>query len=142
MTMLLGPAPSASATSCAYAFSAIPDIIESPFDRDGDRENPWADIAVQVDGLRHLKDDWDDCGAKAPSPTVIDAAVCLLNRLLAKGDGPPTRIVPNVDGHVVIEWRMGYGDYLEAELTSPSRIEWMRIAPDLPTRHWVADIPR
>jgi hypothetical protein len=52
----------------------------------------------------------------------------------------PPQVVPGGNGEVILAWREG-DMYLEAELVSPGKVEWMLAGPGRQTIHRVTELP-
>ena len=90
--------------------------------------------------IRSLRDDWDGDGAEAPIPELMDTAIALLGWFRRSGHFPvPSRIVPSPNGTVVIEWESP-DMYLEAEITTPSTVEWMEQKEGQEPQHYFIDV--
>ena len=100
-------------------------------ERDG-----WAEQFRRLDSLRELQDDWDGLEAKAPRAELVDSALVLGWILRQQGVAAPCRVVPGVNGTVLLEWQ-SEGAYCEIEVTEPYRGEVMQILPGQPAQHWV-----
>jgi hypothetical protein len=102
----------------------------------------WDRLEVELRRLGGLGADWDGQGATAPDAANVTAAlrwVAEMRRWL--GALPPTRAVPGTTGEVMLEWR-GEAFYLAAEISGPSRIEWLLDIPGQPLRQWDTDASR
>jgi hypothetical protein len=51
---------------------------------------------------------------------------------------PPAFVVPGVTGEVVLEWHSA-SFRLAAEISTPSRIEWLLNVPGQPIKQWETD---
>jgi hypothetical protein len=96
----------------------------------------WQPAIQKIIDFQHLKDDWDDNGAKAPSGELLDSAVALAWAFCKTGMEPPSRIVPGVTGTVLLEWQLPDGTYGEVEIVRPFYAEVMMIQPGRPPKHW------
>lgn len=83
-----------------------------------------------------MGDDWDGCGAKAPSHELLASAVGLAHLFRDQGVPAPSRIVPGLDGIVLFEWQFPDGTYAEVEIVRPLFAEVMVIEPGKPAKHW------
>lgn len=77
--------------------------------------------------MRTLQDDWDDCGASAPCPALVDSAVSFARDLKARGNQPADRVIASVNGTIYFEWYTPT-EYREIEITAPNHAEY-RSAP-------------
>lgn len=94
----------------------------------------WKQILDRLIAISKLEDNWDGEGAEAPDFEIIDSVTELLikhTELLPH----PNRIVPSVDGAIVVEWQLD-GTYLEAEVETTNLAEWMLRTPDGVITHW------
>jgi len=82
-----------------------------------------------------LEDDWNCGGAAVPSPLNVYSTIAWLQKLQELASVPPPEAVPGMNGEVSLVWQ-GDHYYLEAEISSPDRIDWMLAIPGQTTRHW------
>ncbi|MBI3273184.1 MAG: hypothetical protein HYZ53_29610 [Planctomycetes bacterium] len=102
----------------------------------------WGEGHADWDGLiddllryRGLREDWDGMGASAIRPELADAAIRWLQDMRRTERAvPPSRVVPGRDGEVLLEWQ-GAGCYLEVEIATPDRAEWMLVVPGQAAQH-------
>jgi hypothetical protein len=120
--------PSAVATSVLDARALL---ITAPAEPDS-----WGTRLSELRALRGLEDDWDGQGAKAPPVELVDSALELALLLRRRGVNAPCRVVPGVNGAVILEWQGG-GAYCEIEVVRPYHAEAMRMVPGRPAEHWV-----
>lgn len=99
------------------------------------KTEPWDQIMDDLISIRTLQGGWDGLNAKAPSAELVDSAIALARRLRQLGMEAPCRVVPGLDGTVLLEWQ-GNGVYMEAEVTRPYFAECMKIVPGQPAEHW------
>jgi hypothetical protein len=85
--------------------------------------------------FRSLEDSWDGAGATAPPSALVESAILLAQFLRGRGYDAPSRVVPGVNGTVLLEWQHD-GIYEELEVTEPFRAEAMRAAHGQPAEHW------
>ena len=97
---------------------------------------PWESSVRQLVQFQHLGDDWDGCGAKAPSPELAASAIGLAHAFRDNGVPPPARVVPGLDGIVLFEWQFPDGTYAEVEIVRPLFAEVMLLEPGKPAKHW------
>lgn len=129
----------ASASEAERVTISLERAQPSPLFDESDLE--WDRHRRRLFDIRRLKDDWDDGGARAPDPLLVDAAIQLLDDLRRRsGWSPPERVLPTPDGTVVIEWRVG-AMHLTIEILSPEIIELYRKEPGRPPQLTV-DRPR
>jgi hypothetical protein len=83
---------------------------------------PWAELIDELRALRHLEDDWDGQGAKAPPPDLVDGAIALALHFQANAMRAADYAVAGVNGTVIFEWHDAT-HYLEIEVTAPDRAE-------------------
>ena len=99
-----------------------------------DRYDQWRQAFAWIESLRLLRQNWDGDGASPPSSLCVATALRTLNMSRIANDFPPSRIVPGLDGAIIIEWhRPNY--YLEAEISEPGTVEWMEKLNNQPARH-------
>lgn len=108
---------------------------------------PMKEKIEELEGFRLLHANWDGEGAEKPKRELVDSAIALLTNLPDVGwifSGrelpPPSRVTATQIGNIVLEWQFNDGYYLEAEVSEPSRVEWMFEDPIRPTKHWVLDL--
>jgi hypothetical protein len=77
----------------------------------------------EIQDLADLEDDWDGLGAMAPDADIIQLTLKLMSFL--RDAIPFTRAVPTPMGGILIEWQLSSGEYLEAEVSTGDKIEWM-----------------
>ena len=97
---------------------------------------PWEPAVEKIVELRHLSDDWDGFGAKAPSRELLESAIGLAYTFYQNGVDAPHRVVAGVDGSVIFEWQDPDGTYTEVENVRPFYAEAMMIEPGKPPQHW------
>jgi hypothetical protein len=99
----------------------------------------WDRILDELRRLRDLEDDWDGQGARALDPANMDQAIAWVEDMRRwRRALPPTRVLPGTLGEVVLEWR-GDTFHLAAEISSPSRLEWLLSLPGQPIKQWETD---
>lgn len=96
----------------------------------------WCQRVDDLLSIRGLADDWDGQGAKAPPSDLVDSALILAQLLRQRRESPPDRIVPGVNGTVILEWQSG-DEYFEIEVTRAFRAEATLMAPGRPPQHWL-----
>lgn len=99
------------------------------------REVEWHTRLRDLDDVALLKADWDGDGAEVPSRALLKSARALLMHLRTQNELPPTRIVPTLDGTILIEWQ-DQQEYRECEVSSPSLIEWFVQYPGGESAAW------
>ena len=97
---------------------------------------PWEPTVQKIVEFQHLGDDWDGLGAQAPSPELLASAVGLAYLLYEKGIDPPHRVVPGLEGSVILEWQDPDGTYADIEILRPLFAEVMVIERGQPAKHW------
>ena len=97
---------------------------------------PWEPCVQKLVQFQQLGDDWDGCGAKAPSHELLVSAVGLAHLLRDRSVEAPSRVVPGLDGTVLFEWQFPDGAYGEVEIVRPLFAEVMLIEPGQPAKHW------
>jgi hypothetical protein len=103
--------------------------------------DPWEQGLKDLELLFGLQDDWDGEGSAAPDPANIKSAVRLLELAYQSGNfSSPPQATPGGNGEVILTWREG-DQYLEAELVTPGKVEWMLAGPGRQTNHWVTELP-
>ncbi len=83
-----------------------------------------ADDALRA--IRLLGDDWDGNGARAPLAGVVDAAIRIGRRLASQRWPEPASLSASPSGSIVMSWQE-HNQYLEIEVVSPTRAEWMSV---------------
>jgi hypothetical protein len=105
-------------------------------------EAQWDRLLHDLRRLRGLQDDWDGQGAQALNPANVDKAVTWVQDMRSWHRAlPPTDVLPGTLGEVVLEWR-GDAYHIAAEISTPSRIEWLLNLPDQPIKQWETDADR
>lgn len=99
-----------------------------------DQAARWREALAQLHALHEVEDDWDGQGAHAPEAVNIQAAVAWAEKMQPHL-APPTRIMPGLDGEVLFLWQ-GRDYYLEGEIETPAKIEWMLAVPGQAIEHW------
>jgi hypothetical protein len=99
-------------------------------------DEQWRKLERVVREMRHLGDDWDGEGADAPRASVVDSVLHLVSQLRERGMAAPSRAVVSPNGAIVLEWQGPGGVYVEAQISVPYRVEWMRKRADRPAEHW------
>jgi hypothetical protein len=103
--------------------------------------NSWQQCLKELESLLGLRDDWDGEGSAAPEPANVRSAKRLLELAYQSGKFPsPPQIAPGGNGEVILVWREG-DLYLEAELVTSGKVEWMLAGPAQQTNHWVTELP-
>lgn len=103
--------------------------------------NGWKKMLNRLNSLRCLSGNWDDEGSEAPNNDIITGAFLLLNKLNAMDYHPPSRIIPSPQGTIVIEWQID-DCYIEAEIESLHRAEWMKRTREGTISHWIMELPK
>ena len=98
------------------------------------RKSPWDRVIEQLNTMMSLGDDWDGMGAEAPSRAVILSGIDLVGVFRSRGYPAPTRVAATPSGTVGLEWQVP-PVYLEVEIITPDRSEWMQIVEDRPPVH-------
>lgn len=57
--------------------------------------------------LSAYTDDWDGCGASAPSEALIAGTEVLVEKIKVRGWRDPDDLYPLQNGHIVVEWQTG-----------------------------------
>jgi hypothetical protein len=111
--------------------------VSAPAMAAGDGRNPqWDKVIERLNTMISLSDDWDGMGAEAPSREIILSSIDLVEVFRSRGFPPPTRVAATPSGTVGLEWQEP-PVYLEVEIITPDRSEWMRIAEGTPPVHGV-----
>jgi hypothetical protein len=97
---------------------------------------PWEPIVQTIVAMQNLSDDWDGMGAKAPTREVLESAIGLAYLYAEQAVDPPHRVVPGLDGTVIMEWQEPDGTHTEVEIDRPLHAEVMLIEPGQPAKHW------
>jgi hypothetical protein len=97
---------------------------------------PWEPFVQKLVQFQQLGDNWDGCGAKAPTHELLVSAVALAHLLRNQGVPAPSRVAPGLDGTVLFEWQFPDGAYGEVEIVRPLFAEVMLIEPGLSAKLW------
>ena len=96
----------------------------------------WALADDKLLALRNLADNWDDLGALAPTPELVDSAITFFRSLRALDDiFPPNRVLAGPMGEIVFEWQSP-GVVLEVEIERPGVAEFYRKEVGRPPEMW------
>ena len=107
----------------------------------GRMSDPWQGCLSDLEALLGLQDDWDGEGSAAPDAANVRSAMRLLETTYRSGNFPaPPQASPGGNGEVVLTWREG-DQYLEAELVTPGKVEWMLAGSGRQNTHWVTELP-
>ena len=87
-------------------------------------DEEWERLNDEVKAFLQLQEDWDGMGALAPPEALIQSVLELIECLRVEGLSPATRASTTPSGTIILEWQGG-GDYVEVEVVSPYRSEWM-----------------
>ena len=96
----------------------------------------WHPAIQKIVTFQDLHDDWDGQGAKAPDLALLESSVGLAYLLAGRGMPPPDRVVPGLEGSVIMEWQEPGGTYREIEIVERFFAEVMVLEPGKPARHW------
>jgi hypothetical protein len=124
MIAALPPTPAAVAYSpavqrCVTTGTSLVGANRSETDRE------WAQVIGALQELETLEDDWDGQGAEAPPSAVIRQSVWFASQFQKFGQmPPPATATATPAGTVLFTWVEG-STYLEVEVVSPVRLEWM-----------------
>lgn len=101
----------------------------------------WQSLLDELHRLSRLEDDWDGAGAAAPDLRCVEAATRWIRGMAGSGDefAPPTRITVSPGGELLIVWQTD-SEYVEAEVVSPTEVEWMRCEEGATTEHWISGL--
>jgi len=102
---------------------------------DGKRSR-WEQAIGKLYMMMSLEDDWDGQGAEAPSKEIVVGAIELAAELRFLDYPPPTRVAAAPCGTVGLEWQWPLV-YLEVEVVSPYRSEWMLTEEGIPPVHGI-----
>jgi hypothetical protein len=103
--------------------------------------NSWQKCLKELESLFGLQVDWDGEGSAAPDPVNVRSAERLLELAYQSGNfQAPPQVTPGGNGEVILTWREG-DQYLEAELVTPGKVEWMLAGPAQQTNHWITELP-
>jgi hypothetical protein len=111
-------------------------ITERHFHKETASAGPWEPAINSIITFQYLGDDWDGLGAKAPSSELLESAISLAYLLCDKGVPPPSRVVPGLEGEVLLEWQETDGTYTDVEIVRPFFAEVMLVEPGKPAKHW------
>jgi hypothetical protein len=96
----------------------------------------WVTVHRQFEALWYLQDGWDGDDARAPDDKLL-AGVSELLAELQDGHAPaPSRILPILDGGILIEWTTP-DRHLEIEIEEPYCGEIMDIREGAETEHYL-----
>src|SRR5262245_56981826 len=70
----------------------------------GPDAGPWEPTIKKIVEFQHLGDDWDGRGALVPSYEVVVSAIGLAYVLYQQEVEPPARVVPGIEGSIILEW--------------------------------------
>src|SRR5262249_51228524 len=104
---------------------------------DAGRTAKWDHVIEQLKTMMSLEDDWDGMGAEAPSREMMVSAIDLAEVFRSRGYPPPTRVAATPSATVGLEWQEP-PVYLEVEIITPDRTEWMQIIEGMPPAFWVS----
>jgi hypothetical protein len=108
---------------------------ENPASETDDNEAAWASTLHSIRLLGSLEENWDGQGAAAPAKDLLASAIGLAHLFAGRGLSPPDRVVPGIEGTVILEWQMPDGAYREVEIDKPFHAEVMVVAPGQEPQH-------
>ncbi len=82
-------------------------------------EDSWRDAFRRIEHISFLEPDWDGDNAEVPDEILLASVDEWLDSLYQDKFRPPSRIVAETDGAILLEWHWGDGGYLEAEISTP-----------------------
>src|SRR6185369_6855744 len=65
----------------------------------------WDATLDEMAGFQNLGDNWDGQGAKVPTQELLASAIGLGRLISARGIPPPQRVVPGIEGSIIMEWQ-------------------------------------
>jgi hypothetical protein len=95
----------------------------------------WVTVHRQFEALWYLQDGWDGDDARAPDHELLTGASELLAELQERKAPAPSRILPIMDGGILIEWTT-QDRHLEIEIEEPYCGEVMDIQDGVETEHY------
>ena len=96
----------------------------------------WNAIEMDLLALRRLEDNWDDLGALAPAPELVDSALVFMKMMHDENPSiPPNRVVAGPLGEIVFEWQR-LGLVVEAEIATPEIVEFCWTEEDKESKIW------
>ena len=98
-------------------------------------ESAWNAILRKVEELHGLRAGWDGEDAEAPSVELLESSIALLANLREASAPVPSRVVPTLEGGLVIEWHQ-VDRYMEIEIEEPYRAEVMDSSNGAPIEHY------
>jgi hypothetical protein len=102
-------------------------------------EASWDRLLGELSRLRRLEQDWDGQGALALDPANVDQAIAWVREMRRwRRALPPTHVLPGTLGEVILEWRRD-SFHLIAEISTPTRLEWLLDLPGQPIKQWETD---
>lgn len=90
---------------------------------DGESTSGWSRIERELLAMEGLFDNWDNMGAVAPDPALIDSAARFLHRLQSEHLDLPDMVMPGPEGTIIFAWHWAPGSTLEAEIGEPGVAE-------------------
>ena len=104
--------------------SALSESSLVAFDLSENWTGEWERLGDEIRAFLDLGEDWDGMGALPPSESLVQSVLELIECLRGEGHPPVTRATTTPSGTIILEWQGG-GDYVEVEVVSPYRSEWM-----------------
>jgi hypothetical protein len=119
---------------------AIPTIISSTSSFDVADASHWIDRENDLKEIGRYSDNWDGFGSPAPDRRIVDLAIAFIGDLRYRDcRNPPLRVALSPNGSVCVEWQ-SRGNYIEAEIVSTSRVEWMQSIRGKNPTHWTESL--
>lgn len=125
------PPPSSAASDVAYFAN------RNSFAMDAG----WEPLVDQLLRVYTLEDDWDGAGAAAPDKRCIEAALNWIREMAKSSETavPPSYVSVSPGGELLLAWQTD-SEYLEAEVVSPTEVEWMYCVDGSPTENWISGV--
>ena len=99
-------------------------VIENAVTTTIDPQQRWQDVFHDLSKLRNLKEDWDGDGAQVPDPEILVSTWHLLVAKWQASIRAPDRVMPTIDGSIIVEWQENDG-LIEYEIDEPGSAEVM-----------------
>jgi len=109
---------------CMQSPSALSESSLVSLDLSENWTGEWERLSDEIRAFLDLGEDWDGMGAIPPSESLVQSVLELTECLRGQGHPPVTRATTTPSGTIILEWQVG-GDYVEVEVVSPYRSEWM-----------------
>lgn len=98
-------------------------------------ENSWQAAFDRIDNIFLLEADWDGDDAEVPDEELLTSITEWFDDLYKQKVAPPSRVVAEIDGAILVEWHSADSGYLEAEISAPYVAELMFHEPGQVPQH-------